>query len=101
MTTDKNPVLEVRDLKVHFPIPKARTWFWQSVPRLKAVDGVSFKLYQGETPGIVGESGCGKSTLARALIDMAPATEGAALWLGRDLLRLAKSHSARSAGRFR
>jgi oligopeptide transport system ATP-binding protein len=77
------PLLSVRDLKVHFKVrgeglfPEKRT--------LKAVNGVSFDLYPGETLGIVGESGCGKSTLARALLNLIPATAGQVVWMGRDM----------------
>jgi oligopeptide transport system ATP-binding protein len=77
------PLLSVRDLKVHFKVrgeglfPEKRT--------LKAVNGVSFDLYPGETLGIVGESGCGKSTLARALLNLIPATSGHVVWMGRDM----------------
>src|SRR3954462_3479753 len=77
------PLLSVRDLHVHFSVrgeglfPKKRT--------LKAVNGVSFDLYPGETLGIVGESGCGKSTLARALLNLIPASAGKVVWLGRDM----------------
>jgi oligopeptide/dipeptide ABC transporter ATP-binding protein len=52
---------------------------------LRAVDGVSFELRQGETLGVVGESGCGKSTLARAILKLLPKTEGVVVWRGRDL----------------
>jgi oligopeptide transport system ATP-binding protein len=77
------PLLSVRGLKVHFKVrgeglfPEKRT--------LKAVNGVSFDLYPGETLGIVGESGCGKSTLARALLNLIPATAGQVVWMGRDM----------------
>ena len=57
---------------------------------MKAVDGVSFTLYPGETLGIVGESGCGKSTLARAVLNLIPPTGGAVSWLGKPLDRLAQ-----------
>ncbi|MGA7710942.1 MAG: ABC transporter ATP-binding protein [Rhizomicrobium sp.] len=74
-------LLEVVDLKVHFPI-QVSPWLVKS---LRAVDGVSFTLRQGETLGIVGESGCGKSTLARAILQLLPRTAGSVVWLGRDL----------------
>jgi len=77
------PLLRVEDLEVGFPVKdqgifgKTRT--------LRAVDGVSFTLHQGETLGVVGESGCGKSTLARAVLQLLPKTRGRVAWLGRDL----------------
>ena len=86
--SNQEPLLQVRDVCVHFPIPKARDWPWQPIPQLKAVDGVSFDLYPGETLGVVGESGCGKSTLARALIGLVTATSGKILWQGRNLAGL-------------
>ena len=79
--------LAVRDVKVHFPIRVEGGVFGRTVP-LKAVDGVSFDLYPGETLGVVGESGCGKSTLARAILRLVPTTAGTVSWLGRDLTRL-------------
>ena len=54
---------------------------------MRAVDGVSFSLGEGETLGVVGESGCGKSTLARAVLQLLPADAGQVVWLGRDLSR--------------
>ncbi|HOG53293.1 MAG TPA: ATP-binding cassette domain-containing protein, partial [Bacillota bacterium] len=62
-------ILEVKDLKKHFPV---RRGFFASLkggphPVLKAVDGVSFKVKKGEIYGVVGESGCGKTTMARTL----------------------------------
>ncbi len=77
------PLLTVEDLTVGFPITdkgllgKTRT--------LRAVDGISFTLHQGETLGVVGESGCGKSTLARAVLQLLPKSGGRVVWLGRDL----------------
>ena len=78
------PILSVRDLKVHFPIPAGGMLRRRYLP-LKAVDGVSFELRPGETLGIVGESGCGKSTLGRALLQLIPPTEGQVTWLGENL----------------
>ncbi|MEI4470783.1 ABC transporter ATP-binding protein [Frigidibacter sp. MR17.24] len=77
-------ILDVKDVKVHFPIKLQQGLFGRKVD-LKAVDGVSFDLRAGETLGIVGESGCGKSTLARAVLQLIPPTDGSVAWLGRDL----------------
>lgn len=79
------PLLRVRQLKVHFPL-KA-DWPWQDTGLLKAVDGVNLDLYAGRTHGLVGESGCGKSTLARALTGLAPITQGGIVFDGHDLVR--------------
>ena len=80
-------VLKVKDLKVHFPVQVGRGLF----PRrrmLKAVDGVSFELAEGEALGVVGESGCGKSTLARAILRLVPTTAGSVTWMGQELTDL-------------
>ena len=61
-------LLSVRDLKVYFPVRGKSAWPWTAPQMLRAVDGVSFDIFPGETIGVVGESGCGKSTLARALL---------------------------------
>ena len=82
------PLLTVDALKVRFPIKDG--WFGKT-RELRAVDGVSFTLHQGETLGVVGESGCGKSTLARAVLQLLPKTGGRVLWLGRDLDAAARS----------
>jgi oligopeptide transport system ATP-binding protein len=81
------PLLEVRDLKVHFPVRTGGV-FVGSYKSLRAVDGVSFDLAPGETLGIVGESGCGKSTLGRAVLQLLPATAGAVTWLGQPMTGL-------------
>ena len=90
MTAQKNTLLSVEDLKVYFDIYPQGSMPWTKPMPLKAVDGVSFKLYEGETLGVVGESGCGKSTLARAVIRMIPSKSGKVVWLGDDLLSLNK-----------
>jgi len=77
-------LLTVDDIKVHFPIRMGGGLFPKYKP-LRAVDGVSFTLKEGETLGVVGESGCGKSTLARAIIKLLPETSGTVLWCGHDL----------------
>ena len=77
-------LLQVRDVRVHFPVRISGGVFPKNVP-LKAVDGVSFDVAPGETVGIVGESGCGKSTLARAVLQLIPPSEGRVTWLGQPL----------------
>jgi oligopeptide/dipeptide ABC transporter ATP-binding protein len=89
--TDATVVVEGRDVKVWFPI--RRGWLGGTSP-LRAVDGVSFQVRQGETLGVVGESGSGKSTLARAVLNLLPATEGTVTLLGRDI-----THAEREAMR--
>ncbi|WP_421785283.1 dipeptide ABC transporter ATP-binding protein [Hyphobacterium sp.] len=86
---DEAALLDVEDVKVHFPITVGGGLFPKRKP-LKAVDGVSFELRKGETLGVVGESGCGKSTLARAVLQLVPATGGVVSWLGRDLTSVNK-----------
>ncbi len=81
------PLLQVRDLKVHFPVKTGGLLIGRYQP-LHAVDGVSFDLAPGETLGIVGESGCGKSTLGRAVLQLLPATSGAVIWLGQEMTGL-------------
>ncbi|MBA3067391.1 MAG: oligopeptide ABC transporter ATP-binding protein OppD [Hyphomonas sp.] len=78
------PVLQVDDMKVHFPIQVKGGLFGRTKP-LKAVNGVSFDLKPGETLGVVGESGCGKSTLARGVLKLIPPTAGTVAWLGKDI----------------
>ncbi|MFV3073861.1 ABC transporter ATP-binding protein [Niveispirillum fermenti] len=77
-------LLRVSDLKVHFPIRTGGVLIGRYTP-LKAVDGVSFALGEGETLGIVGESGCGKSTLGRAILQLIKPTDGQVLFMGSEL----------------
>ncbi len=81
------PILEVKDLQVHFPI--RRGLLQRTVGHVKTVDGVSFTLNRGETLGLVGESGCGKTTAGRALLRLIPATGGTANFDGQDIFSLA------------
>lgn len=88
---ERKLLLEVDELKVYFDIKDDKSWFWQPAKKLKAVDGVTLRLYEGETLGVVGESGCGKSTFARAIIGLVKATQGRVVWLGDDLLGLSNA----------
>ncbi|TGD77989.1 ABC transporter ATP-binding protein [Hymenobacter wooponensis] len=84
--TGARPLLEVRDLNVHFPIRKG--FFNRTTEYVRAVDGVSFDIYPGETVGLVGESGCGKTTLGRTLLRLVEPTSGSILFEGVDLANL-------------
>ena len=79
-------ILEVRDLKVWFPIKKGV--FGRTVGYVKAVDGVSFDLRRGETLGVVGESGCGKSTTSRAILLLNKPCGGTIKVNGVDITKL-------------
>ncbi|MEV4812681.1 ABC transporter ATP-binding protein [Micromonospora avicenniae] len=80
-------ILEVRDLVKHYPVTRGVV-FRKTVGHVKAVDGVSFDLLQGETLGVVGESGCGKSTLARVLMNLEKPTAGSVHYKGQDISKL-------------
>lgn len=84
--SEREKLLSVSGLKVTFDVFPQGAMPWTKPRKLKAVDGVDFDLFAGETLGIVGESGCGKSTLARAVARMVPASAGEVLWLGKDML---------------
>jgi peptide/nickel transport system ATP-binding protein len=81
------PLLEVRDLKVHFPVRKGV--LLRVAGHVKAVDGVSFKIYRGQTLGLVGESGCGKTTTGRAIVRLEEPSDGQVLYDGVDVRALA------------
>jgi len=91
------PLLEVRDLQVHFEVG-GNGLFSRSRP-LRAVDGVSLSLRQGETLGLVGESGCGKSTMARAIMQLVPLAGGGIFWEGKPLAELNARDPASQPGR--
>ncbi|MBP1466326.1 dipeptide ABC transporter ATP-binding protein [Candidatus Chloroploca sp. M-50] len=82
---DPNVLLEVNDLKKHFPIKGGV--LRRTVATVKAVDGVSFVVKRGETLGLVGESGCGKTTTGRTVLRLEKATSGEVLFEGKDVLR--------------
>jgi len=81
--TLENPLVRVEGLKLHFPI--TRGILRRQVGAVKAVDGVSFEIYRGETLGMVGESGCGKSTTGRAILKLNRPTGGKVYLDGIDL----------------
>ncbi len=82
------PVLvQVERLKKHFPITRG-VIIQRQVGAVRAVDGVTFDIYRGETLGLVGESGCGKTTVGRTIIQLYRPTAGRVLFDGVDLSRL-------------
>jgi oligopeptide transport system ATP-binding protein len=80
-----NALLEVTDLVKHFPI-KSGVVVDREVGRVKAVDGVSLSIREGETLGLVGESGCGKSTLCRVILQLSTPTSGSVKFAGDELV---------------
>lgn len=72
--SEKKVLVEVKDLKKHFKVGKNAI--------LKAVDGIDFKIYKGETLGLVGESGCGKTTCGKTVMGLYPATSGEIIFDG-------------------
>jgi peptide/nickel transport system ATP-binding protein len=86
----REPILRIQNLKTWYP--SKRNFFGKPIAFVKAVDDVSFDVYEGETLGLVGESGCGKTTLGRTILRLAPATEGAILYKNQDLTKIEAAH---------
>ena len=83
ITTANKDLLVVQDLKKYFPV---RSGFLQKVTAwVKAVDGVSFTVREGETLGLVGESGCGKTTIGRTILRLTPNSGGSVFFDGEDV----------------
>lgn len=95
---EATPLLQVRDLKMHFPIHEGIV-IRREVGAVKAVDGISLSIMRGETLGLVGESGCGKSTAGRAILQLHRPTAGSVCFDGTELTTLgaaALRHTRRS-----
>ncbi len=88
------PILRAEGLEKYYPIRKGVTR--RKAGDVKAVDGVSFELFPGETLGVVGESGCGKSTLGRLLVQLEPPTAGKVWFEGRDMFSLSSDKLRRA-----
>jgi oligopeptide/dipeptide ABC transporter ATP-binding protein len=85
-----NELLVVEDLKKHFPVTRGII-FQKQIAAVKAVDGVSFTVREGETLGVVGESGCGKSTMARCIMKLLDPTDGRVTFDGREITHLSRA----------
>ena len=79
---NRETCLKVTDLKMYFPV---KSGIFSKARSLKAVDGVSFSIAQGETMGLVGESGCGKTTVGRTILKLYEATGGSIVYKGTDI----------------
>ena len=86
----KLPLLEVKNLEKEYV---SKSGFFAKAETFKAVNNVSFNLYEGETLGLVGESGCGKSTLGNAILLLDKATKGQILYKGKDITNLTKAET--------
>lgn len=82
----KPPLLEIHHLKKYFPVK--RGLFGKPREYIKAIDGVTFQVYPGETLGLVGESGCGKTTLGRTIMMLEQPTEGDIIYKGMKVNEL-------------
>lgn len=80
---NKVPLIEVENMKKYYPIKGGI--ITHTTGYVKAVDGVSFSVMEGETLGLVGESGCGKSTIGRQIVGLENPTEGKIYYDGKDL----------------
>jgi len=87
MNNNHEVLLDVQDLKMYFPITQGII-FQRRIGDIKAVDGITFSVRQGETVGLVGESGCGKSTTGRAILQLYRPTAGHVYFKGEDLTML-------------
>ena len=85
MSAPRDVLLEVQGLRKHFP---TRAGLLARGAKVLAVDGVSFRVHEGETLGLVGESGCGKSTTGKLILRLLDPTEGQVLWRGRRIDQL-------------
>ena len=78
MANDKKILLQISNLKQYFPINARKNIY------VRANDGISIDIYEGEAFGLVGESGCGKSTLGRSILQLYKQTDGRTMYFGRS-----------------
>ena len=82
----KEPILKIKNLKTYFPLKNG--FFGGVTGHVKAVDGVNFDVYPGETLGLVGESGCGKTTIGRTILRLEEPTQGEMIYKGHDIAKM-------------
>ena len=82
---EKKLLLQITNLKQYFPVGKGRF--------VRANDGITLDIYEGETLGLVGESGCGKSTLGRSILQLYRQTDGRTMYFGRTIDELAPKYA--------
>ncbi len=97
---EQRVLLEVKGLRMHFPIYKGAL-IRREVARVKAVDGLDFEIYAGETLGLVGESGCGKSTTGRAILQLYTPTAGSVHFDGTDIAAINRTGGDKALFKFR
>ena len=96
MADTRKVLLRLDDVKMYFPLKKDKV-FQKERPYVRAVDGVSVDVYEGETLGLVGESGCGKTTLGRVMLQLYTQTEGSVHYKGITLNDYAPSYALKDA----
>ncbi|MFZ4413054.1 MAG: ABC transporter ATP-binding protein [Bacteroidales bacterium] len=82
----RTPILQVKNINVDFPTKKS--WMGKVTANFRAVNDISFDVYEGETLGLVGESGCGKTTLGRSILRLIDASSGQIIYKGKELSKL-------------
>ena len=87
--SNKEVLMSIRNLKTYYPILGG--FFKRKIGEVKAVDGVSFNIYKGETLGLVGESGCGKTTIGNTILNLVPATSGDIIYQGQKIVKSSRS----------
>ena len=92
--SNKEVLMSIRNLKTYYPILGG--FFKRKIGEVKAVDGVSFDIYKGETLGLVGESGCGKTTIGNTILNLVRPTSGDIIYEGRRIVKSLKGFQSKN-----